>query len=132
MPRFFGRIALWTTLFAFLVAGAPTAAHAAAKRKAKAKAAQRKKPVAAERLVPAIKRGQPNVQARASLVIDEAGAPVFAHNPDARAPDRIDLEAGGDAGGDGQGARAGGAVDHQQDRRRGRRRAARSRGCWRG
>ena len=86
MPRFFGRIALWTTLFAFLVAGAPTAAHAAAKRKAKAKVVQRKKPVAAERLVPAIKSGQPNVQARASLVIDEGGAPVFAHNPDAERP----------------------------------------------
>lgn len=86
MPRFFGRIALWTVMFAFLVAGAPTAAHGAAKRKAKAKVAQRKKPVAAERLVPAIKRGQPNVQARASLVIDDSGTQVFAHNPDAERP----------------------------------------------
>jgi D-alanyl-D-alanine endopeptidase (penicillin-binding protein 7) len=85
MPRFFGRIALWTTMFAFLVAGAPTAAQAATKRKAKA-AAKRKKPVAAERLVPAIKGGQPNVQARASLVIDDAGTVVFAHNPDAERP----------------------------------------------
>jgi D-alanyl-D-alanine endopeptidase (penicillin-binding protein 7) len=86
MPRFFGRIALWTTMFAFLIAGDPTAAYAAAKRKAKAKVVQRKKPVAAERLVPAIKRGQPNVQARASLVIDDGGTQVFAHNPDAERP----------------------------------------------
>ena len=42
--------------------------------------------MAAERLVPAIKRGQPNVQARGSLVIDETGAVVFAHNPDAERP----------------------------------------------
>ena len=40
---------------AFLVAGAPTAAHAAAKRKAKA-AAKRKKPVASERLVEIVLR----------------------------------------------------------------------------
>ena len=85
MPRFFGRIALWTTLCAFLVAGAPTAAHAAAKRKAKA-AAKRKKPVAAERLVPAIKGGQPNVQARASLVLDESGTQIYARNPDTERP----------------------------------------------
>ena len=43
MPRFFGRFALWTTMFAFLVAGVPTAAYGVAKRKAKA--AKRKKPV---------------------------------------------------------------------------------------
>jgi len=85
MPRFFGRIALWTTMFAFLIAGAPTAAYAAAKRKAKA-APKRKKPVAAERLVPSIKGGQPNVQARAALVIDDAGTVLFAHNPDAERP----------------------------------------------
>lgn len=86
MPRFFGRIALWTAMFAFLIASDPTAAFAAGKRKAKAKAVHRKKPVAAERLVPAIKRGQPNVQARASLVLDDSGAQVFAHNPDAERP----------------------------------------------
>ena len=34
----------------------------------------------------ATKRGQPNVQARASLVIDETGAQVFAHNPDKERP----------------------------------------------
>jgi serine-type D-Ala-D-Ala endopeptidase (penicillin-binding protein 7) len=84
MPRFFGRIALWTAVFAFLIAGGPTTAYGAAKRKAKA--AKRKKPVAAERLVPAVKRGLPNVQARAALVIDEGGAQIFAHNPDAERP----------------------------------------------
>ena len=71
-------------MFAFLVAGAPTAAYGAAKRKAKA--AKRKKPVAAERLVPAVKRGLPNVQARASLVVDDGGTQVFANNPDAERP----------------------------------------------
>jgi serine-type D-Ala-D-Ala endopeptidase (penicillin-binding protein 7) len=81
MPRFFGRAALWTAMLAFLVTAGPTPAHAAAKRKAK-----RKKPVAAERLVPATKKGLPNVQAPGALVIDESGAPVFAHNPDRERP----------------------------------------------
>jgi D-alanyl-D-alanine endopeptidase (penicillin-binding protein 7) len=65
-----------------LVAG-DTPAFAAGKRKARTK---RRKPVAAERLVPAIKRGQPNVQAAAALVLDETGVPVFAHNPDHERP----------------------------------------------
>jgi D-alanyl-D-alanine endopeptidase (penicillin-binding protein 7) len=85
MPRFLGRAARWTTTLAVVVALAalvagPSAAHAA-KRKGK-----RKKPVAAERLVAATKHGQPNVQAPGSLVIDETGAQVFAHNPDQERP----------------------------------------------
>jgi D-alanyl-D-alanine endopeptidase (penicillin-binding protein 7) len=86
MPRIFGRIALFTTTVAVVaaLAGGATPALAAAKRKAKQ--AKRKKPVAAERLVAATKRGQPNVQAAAALVIDEAGTTVFAHNPDRERP----------------------------------------------
>src|SRR5437762_250589 len=84
MPRFFGRTTLLATtagvVLALTLATVPTRA-AAAKRKAK-----RKKPVAAERLVPATRRGQPNVQAPAALVIDEGGAQVFAHNPDNERP----------------------------------------------
>ena len=34
----------------------------------------------------ATKRGQPNVQARGALVLDETGAVVFAHNPDQERP----------------------------------------------
>jgi D-alanyl-D-alanine endopeptidase (penicillin-binding protein 7) len=83
MSRLFRRIALFTTTTAVVVAllADGTPAFAAAKRKAR-----RRKPVAAERLVPAVKRGQPNVQAAAALVIDETGAPVFAHNPDHERP----------------------------------------------
>src|SRR5215831_7456260 len=84
MPRFFGRIALLATSAGVVLAlslGAGPALAAAAKRKAK-----RKKPVAAERLVAATRHGQPNVQAPAALVIDEAGAQVFAHNPDNERP----------------------------------------------
>jgi len=85
MPRFFGRTAMLATTAAVLLALAttavPSSALAAAKRKAK-----RKKPVAAERLVPATRRGQPNVQAPAALVIDDSGVQVFAHNPDAERP----------------------------------------------
>ena len=86
MPRFWGRCALFTTTAAVIVAlsGSATPAFAAAKRKAKA--AKRKKAVAAERLVSATKRGQPNVQAAGSLVIDETGAVVYAHNPDHERP----------------------------------------------
>jgi len=84
MPRFFGRTALLVTtagcMLALTLAATPSFA-AAAKRKAK-----RKKAVAAERLVPATRRGQPNVQAPAALVIDEGGAQVFAHNPDNERP----------------------------------------------
>jgi len=85
MPRLSCRIALFTTTAALVVALAAgdTPAFAAGKRKARTK---KRKPVAAERLVPAIKRGQPNVQAAASLVIDETGATVFAHNPDHERP----------------------------------------------
>ena len=85
MPLFFRRIALFTTTAAVVVAlvAGDTPAFAAGKRKARTK---RRKPVAAERLVPAIKRGQPNVQAAAALVLDETGAPVFAHNPDHERP----------------------------------------------
>jgi D-alanyl-D-alanine endopeptidase (penicillin-binding protein 7) len=85
MPRFFGRTAMLATTAAVVLALATTAvpasALAAAKRKAK-----RKKPVAAERLVAATRRGQPNVQAPAALVIDDSGVQVFAHNPDAERP----------------------------------------------
>jgi D-alanyl-D-alanine endopeptidase (penicillin-binding protein 7) len=86
MPRFLGRFALFTTTAAIIVAlsGSATPAFAAAKRKAKA--AKRKKAVATERIVAATKRGQPNVQAAAALVIDEAGAVVYAHNPDRERP----------------------------------------------
>jgi D-alanyl-D-alanine carboxypeptidase len=86
MPRFFGRIPMFATVTAvvaaLVLAGGATPAHAAAKR-GKAK---RKKAVATERLVPATKRGQPNVQAAGALVIDEGGAQVFAHNPDGERP----------------------------------------------
>ena len=85
MPRFFGRKAMFATTAAVALVLAsttlPSAAFAAARRKAK-----RKKPVAAERLVPATRRGQPNVQAPAALVIDDSGTQVFAHNPDAERP----------------------------------------------
>src|SRR6266496_830755 len=83
MSRLSRRIALFTTMAAVVVAllADDTPALAAGKRKAK-----RRKPVAAERLVPAVKRGQPNVQATAALVLDETGAPVFAHNPDHERP----------------------------------------------
>jgi len=85
MPRLFRRIALFTTTASLVLALAAgdTPAFAAGKRKARTK---RRKPVAAERVVPAIKRGQPNVQAAGSLVIDETGATVFAHNPDHERP----------------------------------------------
>jgi D-alanyl-D-alanine carboxypeptidase len=89
MPRFFGRVPmlmLATTVavaVTLVIAGAPSSALAAGKRKAKVK---HRKPVAAERLVPATRRGQPNVQAPAALVIDETGAQVFAHNPDQERP----------------------------------------------
>jgi D-alanyl-D-alanine endopeptidase (penicillin-binding protein 7) len=83
MSRLVRRIALFTTTASLVIAlmAADTPAFAASKRKAK-----RRKVVAAERLVPAMKRGQPNVQAAAALVIDETGAPVFAHNPDHERP----------------------------------------------
>ena len=73
MSQFLGRIARWTTALAVTVALAagPSAAYAAGKRKGRAK---KRKAVATERIVAATKRGQPNVQARASLVIDETGA----------------------------------------------------------
>ncbi len=85
MPRFWSRAALMTTTLAVALAlgAGPSPVHAAGKRKSKGK---HKKAVAAERLVPATKRGQPNVQARGSLVIDETGAVVFAHNPDQERP----------------------------------------------
>jgi D-alanyl-D-alanine carboxypeptidase len=63
-----------------------TPAHAAPKRKAAQAKQKHKKPVAQERLVSATKHGQPNVQAAASLVIDETGATVYAHNPDHERP----------------------------------------------
>jgi D-alanyl-D-alanine endopeptidase (penicillin-binding protein 7) len=66
------------------LAGA-TPAYAAAKRKTPPKQ-KHKKAIATERLVSATKRGQPNVQAAGSLVIDETGATVFAHNPDHERP----------------------------------------------
>jgi D-alanyl-D-alanine endopeptidase (penicillin-binding protein 7) len=87
MPQFFRRAVLLAmmaavaTTFALAASASASPGHAAAKRKAK-----RKKPVAAERLVVATRRGQPNVQAQASLVIDENGTPVFAHNPDHERP----------------------------------------------
>jgi D-alanyl-D-alanine endopeptidase (penicillin-binding protein 7) len=88
MPRFFRRIALFTTTAALAVAltlvGDASPAFAAAKRKGKP--AKRKKAVATERLVVATKRGQPNVQAAGALVIDETGTTVFAHNPDRERP----------------------------------------------
>jgi D-alanyl-D-alanine endopeptidase (penicillin-binding protein 7) len=87
MPRFFGRFALLATTALVTVAltGGAAPAHAAHKHgKASARSAKKKKPT--ERLVPAIKRGQPNVQARASLVIDESGTQIFSHNPDMERP----------------------------------------------
>jgi len=91
MPRFFGRVPMLmrattaAVAVTLLIGGVPSSALAAGKRKAKAKANHGKR-VAAERLVPATRRGQPNVQAPAALVIDETGAQVFAHNPDQERP----------------------------------------------
>ena len=86
MPSLLRRIGLAVTTAAVVIALAAPA-HAAAKRKAKAPAKQQhRKPVATERLVSATKRGQPNVQAAGSLVIDESGTTVFAHNPDHERP----------------------------------------------
>jgi len=87
--RFFARIALFATMAAVVLAltGGVAPAHAAAKRgKAAAKNAAKKKKVATERLVPATKGGQPNVQARASLVLDESGTQIYARNPDTERP----------------------------------------------
>jgi serine-type D-Ala-D-Ala endopeptidase (penicillin-binding protein 7) len=85
MSQFLGRIARWTTVLA--VAGAlaagPSPAYAAGKHKSRAK---KRKAVATERIVAATKRGQPNVQALGSLVIDETGVIVYAHNPDRERP----------------------------------------------
>src|SRR5262245_52800846 len=86
MPRCLRRAALMAMTAAIALALAASApAEAASKKKGKPPAAKRKK-VATERIVPALKRGQPNVQARAALVIDESGAQIFAHNPDAERP----------------------------------------------
>jgi D-alanyl-D-alanine endopeptidase (penicillin-binding protein 7) len=82
MPSFLRRIVFAGAVVIALCGATP--AYAAGKKKAKAKA--HKKAVAAERLVSATKHGQPNVQAAGSLVIDETGAPVFAHNPDHERP----------------------------------------------
>jgi len=91
MPRLFSRVAQLAMTAAVVLSLAVGAlpAHAAAKRKASAKAhanAKKKKPVATERLVSATKNGQPNVQAAASLVIDDGGTVVFARNPDRERP----------------------------------------------
>jgi len=89
MQRFFARFALFATMAAVVLAltGGVAPAHAAAKRgKAAAKNAAKKKKVATERLVPATKGGQPNVQARASLVLDESGTQIYARNPDTERP----------------------------------------------
>ena len=69
------------------VIGYAQIADAATKRK-RGKPAGRgaHKHVAAERFVPAVRKGQPNVQALASLVVDEAGRVVYAHNPDKERP----------------------------------------------
>src|SRR5262245_21673101 len=86
MPRCLRRAALMAMTAAIALALAASApAEAASKKKGKPPAAKRKK-VATERIVPAMKSGQPNVQARAALVIDESGTPIFARNPDHERP----------------------------------------------
>jgi D-alanyl-D-alanine endopeptidase (penicillin-binding protein 7) len=87
--RLLHRAALLATTGAIVVAlaGGATPAHArAAHKHAKASARNAKKKKPTERLVPATVRGQPNVQARAALVIDESGTQIFAHNADTERP----------------------------------------------
>jgi D-alanyl-D-alanine endopeptidase (penicillin-binding protein 7) len=70
------------------LAFAPVAQAAQPKRAVKRHAAKGRqhKHVMIERIVPAVRKGQPNVQALASLVIDEGGRVVYAHNPDKERP----------------------------------------------
>jgi serine-type D-Ala-D-Ala endopeptidase (penicillin-binding protein 7) len=85
--QFLGRIARWTTVLAIAVALTVGSSDASAAGKPKAKAkVKKRKPVATERLVPATRRGQPNVQAPGALVIDDAGTVVYAQNPDRERP----------------------------------------------
>jgi serine-type D-Ala-D-Ala endopeptidase (penicillin-binding protein 7) len=76
------------SLFALLavVAASVHVAEAAPKKRGKRAARAHHKHVMLERIVPAVRKGQPNVQALASLVVDETGRVVFAHNPDKERP----------------------------------------------
>ena len=57
-------------------------ADAAPKKKGKRVARPHHKRVTLERIVPAVRKGQPNVQALASLVVEDTGRVVYARNPD--------------------------------------------------
>jgi D-alanyl-D-alanine carboxypeptidase len=76
------------SLFAMLavVAVSVQVAEAAPKKRGKRVARAHHKHVAVERILPAVHKGQPNVQALASLVVDDTGRVIYARNPDKERP----------------------------------------------
>jgi serine-type D-Ala-D-Ala endopeptidase (penicillin-binding protein 7) len=85
--HFAPRLAL--ALMAAIAFAGPAEAARNAKKKASGKhvaARAHHKRVVVERIVPAVRKGQPNVQALASLVVEDSGRVVHAHNPDKERP----------------------------------------------
>jgi serine-type D-Ala-D-Ala endopeptidase (penicillin-binding protein 7) len=76
------------SLFAMLavVVASVQVAEAAPKKRGKRVARSHHKHVVLERIVPAVRKGQPNVQALASLIIEDTGREVYARNPDKERP----------------------------------------------
>jgi D-alanyl-D-alanine endopeptidase (penicillin-binding protein 7) len=82
-----GRRASLFALLAVVAAAEPTVvAEAAQKKSGKRMVRAQHKRVVSERVVPAVRNGQPNVQAFASLVIDDSGRVVYQRNPDKERP----------------------------------------------